>query len=77
MSALPRVLACSCERPATTDSDPERVLPCLGCDEGSLITPVVYQRFKFDVVAGLLDEWRLTRAEVRAWWTSHAETVSG
>lgn len=62
------------EHPATTDSDPEQVAGCTDCDEGSLITPAIYQRFKFDVVAALPDEWRLPRVDVQAWWAAHAAT---
>jgi hypothetical protein len=44
-------------------------MPCLGCEGGWALTPAAYQRFKFDVVAGLPDTgWTLTRAEVLAWY---------
>lgn len=61
------------ERPATAASAPEAILPCNDCDEGSLITPAIYQRFKFDVIAALGSEWRMTRDEVREWWRTHVD----
>ena len=44
-------------------------MACLACEGGWALTPATYQRFKFDVVAGLpATGWTLTRAEVLTWY---------
>jgi hypothetical protein len=63
------------ELPATPDSDPEAVMGCMACDEGSLVHPAMYQQYKFDVVAGLGSEWRLRQDDVVAWWRRYRTTT--
>ena len=49
---------------------------CYDCDgDGHVHVP--YMEFKFDVVAGWGDEWRITRAEVLAWLTAHGFEPKG
>jgi hypothetical protein len=48
--------------------DPELVASCWGCDEGSRVTPSIYQDFKFQFVVGWGKEWRMPRAEIEAWF---------
>ncbi|MGW4639617.1 DUF6166 domain-containing protein [Sphaerisporangium sp. NPDC004334] len=55
--------------PAKADTyDPELIGGCHECEEGSLVVPAVYQAFKFEFVAGWGDEWRMSRAEILAWF---------
>jgi hypothetical protein len=44
-------------------------MPCLACEGGWALPPATYQRFKFNVIAGLPQAgWTLTRADVLAWY---------
>lgn len=49
------------------DIDDVRCFPCSG--EGWRELP--YQRFKFDVIAGLPESWTLTSDEIGAWLDAH------
>lgn len=65
------------ERPFEPDIDDPRdptVLACMACDRDGL-RAVPYQRFKTQVVAGWSGEWRISRAEMRAWLADHGLTA--
>jgi hypothetical protein len=48
--------------------DDEPIVTCWGCGgDGYRVRPEVYQRFKWEFVAGWGDEWRMSRADILAW----------
>lgn len=57
--------------------DPDAALPCLACDEGFTVRPNLYQAFKWEVVAGLPDEWALIHSEITMWLAQHEQTSGG
>lgn len=62
--------------PDTDDPDGEDVLTCFDCDRDGLRGDLPYQDFKFEFVAGWGTEWRMSRAEVQDWLTSHGITLN-
>lgn len=65
------------ERPFDPDVDSPldpAVLACIDCDRSTLRT-VPYQQFKEQVVARWGEEWRITRAEIRAWLAGQGITL--
>jgi hypothetical protein len=61
-------------RPAPDDADPDEVVRCMDCSDGYRWDR--YQDFKWEVIAGLPDEFTLSRAEVRAWFRANTDTES-
>jgi hypothetical protein len=57
------------------DADADYASTCGDCDDGYRQLP--YQQFKFDVVAGWGDEWRMPLAEVVAWLSEHTASRQG
>lgn len=61
-------------RPDTDDPDAEGVYFCHICDDGLAAVP--YHDFKFQVVAGWAENWRITRTQILEWLARQHEGVS-
>lgn len=60
---------------ATASGRYSEVMGCYHCEDGSVVTPSLYQPFKRDVIANLPESgWVLTRGEVLDWVRQHPPT---
>lgn len=55
--------------------DPELVQRCLACDDG--YRPLPYQDFQREHVATWGNQWRMRRADIRAWLALRGDLVAG
>ncbi|MFI6909734.1 DUF6166 domain-containing protein [Nonomuraea sp. NPDC050394] len=49
--------------------DPELIMSCGTCDDGTRVHPIHYQAFKEEFVARWGEEWTMPREEIVAWFT--------
>ena len=60
---------------ATASGRYSEVMGCYHCEDGSVVTPSLYQPFKRDVIASLPESgWALTRDQVLDWVRQHPPT---
>lgn len=67
-----RVATAHCTGEGSAQGRYSEVMGCCRCEDGYVVLPSLYQRFKRDVIAKLPEDgWALTRSEVLEWIRQH------